>query len=450
MPSVKSELLSFTQNHISIVATSTHKPRKQLYACVIALALTLGLTASASAQARTLTVLHTFTGGTDGANPQSELIRDSAGNLYGTTRDGGSTTLCGGFGCGTVFKIDSSGNETVLYRFTGGADGSVPLGGVIRDAAGNLYGTAAAGGASGWGTVFKLDKNGNETTLYTFTGFDDGGAPVGSLVRDAAGNLYGTTTAGGIFNCVQGGGSPSCGTVFKLDTSGTETVLYTFQGTTDGSIPFSGLALDGAGNLYGTASNGGHIDPNSSCDVFGCGTVFKIDTTGTFKVLYTFLGGKDGDEPQAPVTVDAAGNLYGTTYRDFNSNSTGCLSCGTIFKVNGAGKETVLYSFVGGNKAASPRTAKLLRGVGGVIWGTTPGGGGAFGNGVVYRVDPGGKETDLHRFTGGADGASPVSGVIRDPAGNFYGMTYNGGDLTCELGGGTGCGTVYKIAAVAP
>jgi uncharacterized repeat protein (TIGR03803 family) len=420
--------------------------RRSWCACALALCFTLGLAVAASAQARKLTVLHTFTGGLDGANPRAELIRDSAGNLYGTTRNGGSATLCGGFGCGTVFKIDSSGNETVLYRFTGGADGSVPLGGVIRDAAGNLYGTTDTGGASGSGTVFKLDKNGNETTLYSFTGFDDGGNPEGSLVRDAAGNLYGTTVAGGIFNCVQGFGG-ACGTVFKLDTTGAETVLYRFQGTTDGSMPFSGLALDGAGNLYGTAWNGGHIDPNSFCDVFGCGTVFKIDTTGTFSVLYTFLGGKDGDEPEAPVILDAVGNVYGTTYRGINS--TGCpFGCGVIFKVNGAGKETVLYSFVGGNKAASPGSAKLLRGVGGVTWGTTPSGGSS-GNGVVYRVDPGGKETDLHSFTGGADGASPASGVIRDPAGNFYGATYNGGDLTCKLGGGTGCGTVYKIAAVA-
>jgi uncharacterized repeat protein (TIGR03803 family) len=417
-------------------------------ASALALCFTLGLAMAASAQARMLTVLHTFTGGADGANPQAELIRDSAGNLYGTTRNGGSATLCGGFGCGTVFKIDSSGNETVLYRFTGGADGSVPFGGVVRDAAGNLYGTATAGGASGWGTVFKLDKDGNETTLYTFTGFADGGNPGGSLVRDAAGNLYGTTSAGGNFNCVQGFGGGACGTVFKLDPSGNETVLYAFQGTTDGSIPFSGLALDGTGNLYGTAWNGGHEDSNSFCDVFGCGTVFKIDATGTFSVLYTFLGGKDGDEPEAPVILDAGGNVYGTTFR--GQNSTGCpFGCGVIFKVNGAGKETVLRSFVGGTKAASPRTAKLIRGVGGVIWGTTPAGG-ASGNGVAYRVDPGGKETDLHSFTGGADGASPVSGVIRDAAGNFYGMTYTGGDLTCKLGGGVGCGTVYKIAAVQP
>ena len=443
---MKSELLSLSRNHVSRFATSRNQSRRPWYFSVIAFALTLGVALSAFAQSRTLTVLHTFTGGVDGANPQAELIRDSAGNLYGTTRNGGSATLCGGFGCGTAFKIDSSGNETVLYRFTGGADGSVPVGGLIRDGAGNLYGTTISGGTSGNGVVYKLDKQGNETVLYSFAGLNDGSGPFGSLVRDTAGNLYGTTVSGGIPNCVQGVGQ-QCGTVFKVDTQGHETLLYSFAGTTDGSMPFSGLALDGAGNLYGTAWNGGHEDSNSACDVFGCGTVFKIDASGTFSVLYTFLGGKDGDEPEAPVILDAAGNLYGTTYRDIDS--TGC-SCGSIFKVNGAGKEIVLYHFVGGTKAASPQTAKLLRGVGGVIWGTTSGGTGASGHGVVYRVDPGGKETDLYSFTGGADGASPVSGVIRDPAGNFYGMTYNGGDLTCKLGGGVGCGTVYKIAAVAP
>ncbi len=415
--------------------------------CISAIACVLLLAAVAAGQARTLTVLHTFTGGADGANPMSELIRDSAGNLYGTTQNGGSTTFCGGFGCGTVFKIDSHGNETVLYSFTGGADGTAPLGGVIRDAAGNLYGTTTGGGASGWGTVFKLDKNGNESTLYTFTGLADGGSPTGSLVRDAAGNLYGTTVGGGNFNCVQGFGG-SCGTVFKLEPNGTETPLYAFAGTTDGSMPFAGVVMDGAGNLYGTAFNGGHEDANSLCDVFGCGTVFKIDTTGAFHVLYTFLGGNDGDEPRGPVALDPAGNVYGTTFR--SPNSTSCsFGCGVIFKVNSAGKETVLETFVGGNKAASPAQSKLLRGTGGVIWGTTPYGG-ASDEGVMYRVDPGGKETDLHIFTGGDDGARPVGGVVRDPAGNFYGQTAYGGDKSCSPGGGAGCGTVYKIAAVAP
>jgi len=414
---------------------------------ISAISCVLLLAAVAASQTRTLTVLHTFTGGADGANPMSEIIRDSAGNLYGTTQHGGSTTFCGGIGCGTVFKIDSHGNETVLYSFTGGADGSVPLGGVIRDSAGNLYGTTIVGGASGCGIVFKLDRNGNESTLYTFTCLADGGYPSGSLVRDTAGNLYGTTVGGGNFNCVQGFGG-SCGTVFKLDPTGTETVLYSFQGTTDGSMPFAGVVMDGAGNLYGTASNGGHEDPNAFCDAFGCGTIFKIDATGAFNVLYTFLGGKDGDEPRGPVALDGTGNLYGTAFR--SPNSTSCsFGCGVIFKVNSAGKETVLDTFVGGNKAASPEQSKLLRGTGGVIWGTTPLGG-ASGEGVMYRVDPGGKETDLHIFTGGADGGTPVGGVVRDSAGNFYGQTAYGGDKTCSPGGGTGCGTVYKIAAVAP
>ena len=194
----------FESTPTCLSATPLTRIRRSWCACVLALCFTLGLAVAASAQARTQTVLHTFTGGTDGANPQSELIRDSAGNLYGTTRGGGSATLCGGFGCGTVFKIDRSGHETVLYRFTRGADGSVPFGGVIRDASGNLYGT---------------------------------------LVRDAAGNPYGTTVADGNFNCVPGFGG-ACGTVFKLDPSGTETVLYAFQGVADGAMPFSGLALD--------------------------------------------------------------------------------------------------------------------------------------------------------------------------------------------------------------
>jgi uncharacterized repeat protein (TIGR03803 family) len=181
------------------------------------------------------------------------LIRDSAGNLYGTTNGGGAS------GAGVVFQIDPSGNETVLYNFTGGADGGFPFGGLIRDSAGNLYGTTNGGGASGAGVVFKVDRAGNETMLYSFTGGPDGGYPLWVvLARDSAGNLYGTTS---------GGGASGNGVVFKLDPSGNETVLHSFTGGADGSSPFAGVVLGSNGNLYGTTPFGGQTN---------AGIVFEI------------------------------------------------------------------------------------------------------------------------------------------------------------------------------
>jgi len=214
------------------------------------------------------TVLHGFTGVGDGATPTEGLIRDAEGNLYGTTSGGGA------FRWGTVFKLDAAGTETVLYSFTGGADGANPYSTLIRDAAGNLYGTAMHGGivhgSTGFGVVFKLDPAGNQTVLYSFTGGADGAHPTFSLVQDADGNLYGTTESGGIGNGLSG---PGDGVVFKVDTAGNETVLHSFTGGADGLQPEAALFRDSAGNLYGTTVAGGIV--NGACE-YGCGVVFKI------------------------------------------------------------------------------------------------------------------------------------------------------------------------------
>jgi uncharacterized repeat protein (TIGR03803 family) len=211
------------------------------------------------------TVLHSFFG-IDGAHPTAGLLRDASGNLYGTTTGGGT-------GYGVVFKVDTSGNETVLYSFTGGDDGAIPVGGLIQDAAGNLYGTTAEGGGDkcdagyGCGVIFKLDTAGNETILHTFRGIPDGAEPgYGSLIRDDKGNLYGTTTQGGSAYCNAPNG---CGIVFGLSTAGRLAILHTFTGLSDGAVPQGGLIRDADGNLYGTTYQGGV--PN--CD---CGVVYKI------------------------------------------------------------------------------------------------------------------------------------------------------------------------------
>jgi uncharacterized repeat protein (TIGR03803 family) len=376
-----------------------------------------GVGASQSAEAQTFSVLHSFTGGADGANPYAGLIQDSTGNFYGTTQLGGTSNL------GAVFKLDPTGTEIVLHSFAGGADGANPYSGLVQDSTGNLYGTTYYGGAPNHGTVFKLDPTGTETVLYSFAGGADGANPYASLVQDPAGNLYGTT---------QRGGSSGQGTVFKIDTVGTETVLYGFTGGSDGGGPDGALVLDAAGNLYGTTFGGGDLCVHRRTY---CGVVFKLDTTGTETVLHTFTGGTDGVLPVAGVVRDSAGNLYGTT-----SNA------GTIFQLDATGTETVLYSFTGGAGGGTPY-AGLVRDPAGNLYGTTNyGGDSTCGNGsgcgVVFQLDTTGTETVLYTFTGGADGANPELGsLIRDSAGNLYGTT--------QLGGASNNGVVFKITGTA-
>jgi uncharacterized repeat protein (TIGR03803 family) len=186
----------------------------------------------------------------------------------------------------------------------------LPAAGVIQDVAGNLYGTTPFGGAFGWGVVFKVDPTGHETVLYTFAGGADGGQPFGGLIEDAAGNLYGTTYDGGLHtpNLLDCGAG--CGVVYELDPTGHETVLYSFTGGADGASPVAGVIQDAAGNLYGTASEGGVISESCFANL-GCGVVLKLDPTGHETVLYTFTGGADGSHPNAGVIRDAAGNSTG-------------------------------------------------------------------------------------------------------------------------------------------
>ena len=243
-------------------------------------------------------ILHAFSS-SDGMGSASGLIRDSAGNFYGTTEGGGAHNV------GVVFKLDPHGNYSILYSFTGrDGDGSEPFAGLVRDSAGNLYGTTFGGGQLGVGTVFKIDPLGNESILYSFLGGSDGSIPSSTLVLDSAGNLYGTTDAGGTFNR---------GTVFEIDSGGNESILHTFGGTDDGASPFVGMARDKSGNLYGVTDGGG-VDRH--------GSVFKLDSSGNETVLYSFTGGPDGARPEAALILDKSGNLYGTTL-DHGKNGVG-------------------------------------------------------------------------------------------------------------------------------
>ena len=316
-------------------------------------------------------VLWSFAGGSDGQGPLAGLVFDTSGNLYGTTYYGGGSG-CGGSGCGTVFIVFPDGTEIVDYSFAGAPDGANPVAGLVFDNSGNLYGTTPAGGNSGCGgnacgIVFQVAPDGTESVLYSFTGtgFSDGANPQAGLIFDGgSGNLYGTTAAGGGSGCGVGG----CGTVFQVALpSPFETVLYSFTGIPDGSDPLAGLIIGPSGGLFGTTATGG----NSACPGGGCGTVFERFADGTEGVLYTFAGGTDGAIPYGGLIMDAAGNLYGTTSAGGGSGCGGN-GCGTVFKLTSGGL-TVLHSFAGMD--GSFLSAGLISDAAGNLYGTTQAGG---------------------------------------------------------------------------
>jgi uncharacterized repeat protein (TIGR03803 family) len=355
------------------------------------------------------------------------LIADSAGNLYGTTSGGGQGT-CEFGGCGTVFKVSPDGTESVLYSFLGGNDGAMPDGGLVADRAGNLYGTTLeGGGANNDGTIFKLAADGTETVLYAFQGGSDGAFPRGGLIADKKGNFYGTTAAGGSTNCSDGG----CGTVYELKSNGQETVLHAFQGGSDGWSPEGNMIVGTAGNLYGTTALGGTNNPNNcGGGDLGCGTVFKVTQSGTESIIYDFQGGSDGWTPEAGLTKDDTGNLYGTTAG--GGGAAFCeFGCGTIFKVAADGTETVLYSFQGGTDGWDP-VAGVVREKTGDLYGTTIAGGGAHcshvadGCGTVFKLAPDGTETVLFAFYN-SHGRQPAAGLLMGKNGLLYGTTTSGG-----------------------
>jgi uncharacterized repeat protein (TIGR03803 family) len=338
-------------------------------------------------------ILYSFAGKPDASQPFAALLLES-GKLYGTTASGGNVAACysyGGNGCGTVFEVDKRGAETLLYQFQGNfgsgkGDGQGPKGGLVSNAAGNLYGTTPFGGAYESGTVFSVTKRGKERVLYSFTGYDDGGRPYSGVVRDAAGNLYGVAYFGGNQQCTGG-----CGTIFKLDNAGTLTTLYRFKGTKDGGNPIGGLVMDAAGNLYGTAQNYGNLKCNKRGGNPGCGTVFKLGPANKFTVLHDFAGSPDGAVPSESLILDEQGNLYGTTSFGGDETCNGGYSCGVAFEVSASGHESVLYSFTGGKNDGEVPYGGLARDAMGNLYGTTVSGGVgpcSQGCGVVFKLTP--------------------------------------------------------------
>lgn len=445
----------------------------------IIVALAVAILTFPTAHAATETVLYAFKGGSDGASPLAELIADSAGNLYGTAKAGGLLTACKG-GCGVVFELSppkSTGKwtETVLYAFKAGKDGQAPVAGLVFDAKGALYGTTANGGGSstcsgGCGTAFKLTppatkgKPWTETVLYAFTGGADAESPLSGLIIDAKGALYGTTAK--ISTTITSAclGSP-CGTAYRLTPPAvgskgwTETVLHTFTGKKDGNFPLGGLIADKSGALYGTTALGGQ----GYCFGFGCGVVFRLKpppagkTSWTESVIHAFTGGpslggtNDGAYPSSDLIADASGSLYGVASMGPDNNCG--QGCGSVFKLkppalSGAtGVESVLYGFESPNDSASSgiRRGRLTIGAGGTLFGTTPRGGGApncNSCGTMFELTPPAavgaqwSEFVVYNFQGGADGSTPQAGLIAI-SGSFYGTTSKGGPHNL--------GTVFEV-----
>jgi len=359
--------------------------------------------------AQTYTVLHRFSA-REGAHPHGGLFFDSEGHVHGIGTVGGRNKM------GTVFSL--SRTQRSVYSFTG-PDGAFPLSELVEDSAGNLYGTTAMGGYGG-GTVFKITPSGGETVLVKFSDPQFGNQPQSSLVLDSEGNLYGTTLLGGInFR-----GSRGLGTVFEITSTGTLITLYRFTGLTDpdfadGEFPYAGLCRDQAGNLFGTTGGDGSTT---------WGTVFEATEDGGYAILYRFKGRSDGSQPMAALTLDTAGNLYGTT------KAGGVFDHGTVFKLDTNHIQSVLYSFTGGTDGGRPQSAVVFDSLGN-LYGTTVLGG-TSNRGTVYKLDLLGNEIVLHSFEGGTDGEYPYSGLMQDSRGHLYGVT---------SGGGAGHGVIFEI-----
>jgi uncharacterized repeat protein (TIGR03803 family) len=349
----------------------------------------------------------------DGVNPLAGL-KEMNGVLYGTTLFGGTNSN------GTIFAVNTSGHERVIYRFKGAPDGEWPAAGLIAMGR-TLYGTTELGGSSncnysgtvGCGSVFAVSTSGKQSVIYRFKGGTDGRLPLAGLL-DVNRTFYGTTYFGG---------ANGLGTVFAVSASGKERVLYSFKFGTDGAYPEVGLIAVN-GSLYGTTYQGGSS---------GWGTVFKVSTSGKESVVYSFKGGADGAHPEAAL-IEMNGVLYGTT-----GSGGGARGAGTVFAVSTSGKERVLHSFRGAPDDGAGPTAPLIA-LNGTLYGTTETGGAncpyVMPCGTIFSVTTAGKETLLYRFKGKPDGQDSAAGLI-DVKGVLYGTT--------ELGGTHGNGTIYKI-----
>lgn len=400
---------------------------------------------TALASASDETVIYSFAGGGNGSYPNTPLISDSTGNLYGATQAGGE--FGGSYGNGTIFELvksKTSWTYEVIYNFTGNADGGSVNAPLALDSQGNLYGVCSTGGDNYKGNVFELSPSQEGdwtlTVLYSFSSGSDGGYPEGGVILDKAGNLYGTTSYGGLLSQCSGAG---CGVVFELSPglggSWTESVLHSFT-EAEGALPESGLVFDTKGVLYGVTLAGGTSTHCQGSPANGCGAVFRLAPSGgvwTETTLHSF-DVADGAMPQG--ISYHGGKLYGTTFIG------GSYSWGTVFELTAKKSGItfgVIHSFGSGADATEP-TGAIFFGKKGNLYGSASHGGNAecngYGCGAIFELTPNGggwTESILYQFTGGNDGAEPFSTLIRGKKGNLLG--------TAVAGGANGYGVVFEL-----
>jgi uncharacterized repeat protein (TIGR03803 family) len=385
---------------------------------------------SASQPAATEKVLYSFTGGNDGSSPNSGLTLDHAGNLYGSTFDGGST------GNGVIYKITrSTGQQSVLYTFRGAkTDGANPSGNLTFGPGGAIFGTTTGGG-TGNGVVFMLTPSGTSWTESVLHVFATGETPINSgVIFDRNGNMYGETA---------GGGARTDGTIYSLQHTSSAwkyILIYSFTGGTDGNFPSGGLIFDSAGNLYGTTAAGGSLN---------IGTVFELKrgTQGGWaeSVIYTFQSTADGVNPESALTFDSSGNLYGTTVYGGDTSCGQGYGCGEVFELSPSGgvwTKTTLHAFTGPPDGHAPLAGVTFDSAGN-LFGTTSNGG-MTGTGALYELSPssgGWTESVIHSFTNRNDGGYPSTPLIFDTEGNLLG--------TAEFGGAFTHGVVFAFKGVA-
>ena len=386
----------------------------------------------------TIDILHVFTGPPDGVEP-NPLIRDAQGNLYGTTASGGILGCPPRVaGCGTVYEIANDGTYTILYRFTGGSDGGEPVSAVTRDDAGNLFGTTQGGNGSP-SVIYEIPSAGGEKVLFTFgDAFSVDGADANSApVLDANGNLFGNTEYGGDSSC--GFNGNGCGVVYEVQADGTFVLLYTFTSLEQGIQPIGSPVIDSQGNIFGTTQWGGDLN----CEhTVGCGTVYELDHTGKYKVLYEFTGQSDGSYPGC-VIDDGNGDLVGVTGAGGDLSCDPPFGCGTIFRIDKAGTLTTLYEFTPFTENNNGHSC-LVHDSKGNLYGTNSSGG-AHNSGYLAVFTTKGDYDVLYNFPieNSPQGGVPL-GVVLGPGGTFYGANALGGDLECGVEN-SGCGTVFEL-----
>jgi uncharacterized repeat protein (TIGR03803 family) len=382
---------------------------------------------ASSASGQTVTTIYSFTGNaSDGGCPHNALFQDPDGYLYGTAPGVYIQATTNNYGA--IYRIGTDGSFTNLHSF-GGGDGAYPLAGLTRGKDGAFYGTTYQGGSTNghykgrqWGTVFRIDPSGSLTTLYSFAGVPDGGLPAATLAQADNGCFYGTTLEGGNTNFGNGFGN---GTVFRIDSNGNYTNLYSFRGSSNGGYtPYGRLVQGTDGNLYGTTqSGGGH----------GGGTVFRISPNGNYTNLYSFLSfSGDGQLPTEGLVQCGDGNFYGMT------ESGGTYVHGTVFRISPAGNYTNIYSFKGPPNDGSLPFSWLVLGSDGNFYGTTESGG-TYNTGTIFRISSSGSYSNLYSFAGPPkEGEQTGAGLIQGSDGCFYGVT--------AFGGTHDSGTVYRLS----